>query len=266
MKTGVWDEGARELMTMRYLSRLGITFRPKPGLEALKELHLAHLINIPFENLDIGRGVEIRLDQERILNKIVDARRGGFCYELNGAFAWLLRRLGYKVSLLSARVFDSDSQKYGPEFDHLVLLVHLDNLYLVDVGFGDSFREPLMLPSGRVEDVSGVYRVGVSEENGGETILQSDQGEGWRSTFCFSLQARDLDEFREMCNHNQVSQRSHFTRQSVCSIATEVGRISLTPEILTITNAREKQTSSVNSPQAYRELLAQHFGVVLDGD
>ena len=85
-------------------------------------MHRAHLLAVPFENLDIHLGRPISLDQDALFGKIVTRRRGGFCYELNGLFALLLRELGFEVTLLSAGVARADGG-FGPEFDHLTLLV-----------------------------------------------------------------------------------------------------------------------------------------------
>src|SRR5262245_14904037 len=126
-----------------YLGRVGYDGPVDVTPETLRRLHLAHLLAVPFENLDIHLGRPIVLDVDRIFEKIVRRRRGGFCYELNGLFAWLLGELGFDVELLSAQVLDGG--RLGPEFDHMTLLVEHEGRWLVDVGFGDSFLEPLAL-------------------------------------------------------------------------------------------------------------------------
>ncbi len=104
---------------------------------------------MPFENLDIVARTPISLDLEAIHEKVVTRRRGGFCYELNGLFAWLLEQLGYDVTRLSARTVEGIDGELGPEFDHLVLQVDLAEPWLADVGFGDTFRTPLPLAAER---------------------------------------------------------------------------------------------------------------------
>ncbi len=150
-----------------YLDRIGYLGQIDPSAETLRGLHLAHMLAVPFENLDIHLGRLIPCDEARFLHKIIDERRGGFCYELNGAFAALLRALGFKVTLLSARVTLPDGSGAGPEFDHLTLRVdvHEDEPWLADVGFGDNFLEPLRLVSKRKQPQAGhVYRL--MEERG----------------------------------------------------------------------------------------------------
>ena len=122
-----------------YLDRIGYHGPKVPGVATLLALHRAHLLNVPFENLDIPLGKRITLSIPSLYEKIVLRNRGGFCYELNGLFCWLLERLGFHVTMHSARVFDS--KKPGPEFDHLVLQVQVETKWLADVGFGDLFLE-----------------------------------------------------------------------------------------------------------------------------
>ena len=127
-----------------YLERIRYKGPTTPDSETLRRLHRAHMLAVPFENLDIGLKREITCDEEAFVSKIVERRRGGFCYEMNGAFAALLWTVGFQVPLLSARVFRADGSR-GPDFDHLTLRVDLDQPWLADVGFGDSFLEPLRL-------------------------------------------------------------------------------------------------------------------------
>src|SRR5437764_12252268 len=94
----------RTVDIQRYLERINYHGSLEPTLQTLQALHEAHLLAVPFENLDIHLGRKILLDEESLWKKIVEQGRGGFCYELNGLFAWLLRALGFQVDLLSAGV------------------------------------------------------------------------------------------------------------------------------------------------------------------
>jgi arylamine N-acetyltransferase len=137
-----------------YLRRMLYSGPLDVSAETLRELHKAHLLTIPFENLDNHVGRRIVLDEEKVIRKLVEERRGGVCYELNGAFCGLLREIGFDVSMLAAGVA-RDEGGFDPPFDHLTLMVNLDQRWLADVGFGDSFREPLLL------DERGERRVSV---------------------------------------------------------------------------------------------------------
>ncbi len=242
-----------------YLARLGAPAPEKPGLDALGALQRAHLLRVPFENLDIHRGVEIRLELPRLYEKIVRRGRGGFCYELNGLFAWLLASLGYAVDHVSARVYDAASGTFSAEFDHLALLVHLDRTYLVDVGFGDSARTPIPLPDGVAEDLSGRYRV--VEQTPETFCLDRRESDGWRAQHAFSTTPHPLDAFAAMCAHHQTSPDSHFTRNRVITLATPRGRVTLTPKSLKLTQDGALHETPLKSPDEFDALLKQHFGL-----
>jgi len=128
-----------------YLERIHYAQPIKPDVETLRELQHAHMLTVPFENLDIGLKRPIKIDETSIWEKLIIQKRGGFCYELNGLFAWLLKQIGFEVAYLNARVFNREG-KLGIDFDHLALLVQIPSQperWLSDVGFGDSFTDPL---------------------------------------------------------------------------------------------------------------------------
>ncbi|MEL6986932.1 MAG: arylamine N-acetyltransferase, partial [Bacteroidota bacterium] len=120
-----------------YLNRINYEGEIKLNIEVLKELQKCHLLNVPFENLDIHYNRTIQLDIGKFYNKIVIDRRGGFCYELNTLFQNLLHQIGFK-KIISARVYDHKKGSFGEEYDHLAIVVDLNQrAYLVDVGFGE---------------------------------------------------------------------------------------------------------------------------------
>src|SRR5689334_10616650 len=165
-----------------YLDRIGYRGAIEPTFETLAALQRAHLLAAPFENLDIGLGRPIVLDHGLLFDKIVTRRRGGFCYELNGLFAELLRALGFHVTRLAAGVARADGE-FGPEFDHLTLLVREPNQsgtqWLVDVGFGDSFRAPLRLADGLEQPQDGrAYRL---DRDGERWTLWERAEEDWQA-------------------------------------------------------------------------------------
>src|SRR5256885_12239222 len=96
-----------------YLQRIGYQGSLVPNEQTLRALQLAHLYAVPFENLDIGLQRPIVLDLDLIFDKVVNQRRGGFCYELNGLFGELLKSLGFGVQMLSAGVYGGGG-RFGP--------------------------------------------------------------------------------------------------------------------------------------------------------
>jgi len=182
----------KQMDVAAYLERIGYSGPLTPSPEALRNLHRAHLFTVPFENLDISSGRKVVLDEDALVRKVVEKRRGGFCYELNSAFAALLRALGFDVTLLSARVARSDGGM-SPEFDHLTLRVDLDEPWLADVGFGDSFLEPLVLkPS--VEQQQGDRKFRIVENDAGLTLQRAERLGIWKPEYSFDLRPRRLHE------------------------------------------------------------------------
>ena len=242
----------------RYLARIGYDGSREPSLATLRALQERHLLSVPFENLDIHWKRPIVVDEERFIEKIVAARRGGFCYELNGAFAALLRAFGFEVTLLSARVHDAGGT-FGPPFDHMTLLVRLgeDSRWLADVGFGESFLQPLNLDA-RLEqhDATGVYRI----VPGQEWQMQLRREELWEPQFAFTLEPHELPEYAAMCDFQQTSPESHFTKGRVCSLATETGRVTLTETTLIITRDGERTEIPVAADE-WNEVLRETFGI-----
>lgn len=244
-----------------YLSRINITKTEEPSYSFLKTLQINHLYSIPFEDLDIPDRAKIILDLKTIYNKIILNNRGGFCYELNGMFHWLLTELGFNVDMLSARVFNHDKKELGPEYDHMALIVHLEKDFLVDVGFGDSFRAPIELPNGKITDVSGDYRI--VENDSACYELQKFIDGIWNLQYSFMLTPQTLSNYSAMCEFQQNNPASHFRTRMLCTIATPAGRKTLSNQSFTITESGIKTKIDFIDPSEFNKLLLQHFNIVL---
>jgi N-hydroxyarylamine O-acetyltransferase len=244
-----------------YLHRIGYTGSRAPTTETLRNLHRAHMLSVPFENLDISLGRKIVCEEEGLLRKIIEQRRGGFCYELNGAFAALLRELRFKVTLLSARVPRDDGSS-SPEFDHLALRVDLEEPWLADVGFGDLSNGPLRLGTGREQEQDG-RKFRIVKQDGRLQLDRTEPDGSWKRQYSFTLVPRRLDEFAPMCRYHQTSPESPFTRKKVCSMATPDGRITVSDRRLIITRNGEKKERLLNSEDEWQSSLAEYFGVIL---
>jgi N-hydroxyarylamine O-acetyltransferase len=200
-------------------------------------------------------------DENAFIRKIVERRRGGFCYELNGAFAGLLRAIGFQVTLLSARVPREDGSD-GPEFDHLALRIDLAEPWLADVGFGDSFLDPIELQSGTGPSHDDPnYRV---VDRGSSLHVERTEPVGtWKRQYSFTMTPRTLDEFAAMCHYHQTSPESPFTRKSVCSRARADGRITVADRKLIRTHYGTREEHLLPSDAEWRTVLKEHFGIVL---
>ncbi|XXY44819.1 arylamine N-acetyltransferase [Sorangium sp. So ce269] len=251
----------------RYLSRLQVAAPPPPTERGLRDLHLAHLVHVPFENLDIHLGRPIDLAPQAVLDKLVTQGRGGFCYELNSAFAWLLERCGMHVELLQARVYKADGSM-GPPFDHLALRVTLGGeRFLADVGFGASAWYPLRLDvAGPQNDPSGAFELRPAERDEGRAA-GADVGETWdlhrdgRAVYRLDGRARQPDEFEPMCLYHQTSPESHFTRKPLCTrLLPDGGRVTLTGSALVMTAPDGTRAEQQLDRPALEAAYAEHFG------
>jgi N-hydroxyarylamine O-acetyltransferase len=243
-----------------YLERIGYGGPRTPTAATLRQLHRAHMFTVPFENLDIPLGNPIVLSLPAFYAKIVERHRGGFCYELNGLFGWLLEQLGFRIMRLSAGVY-GDGQR-GPEFDHLTLLVETEDRLLADIGFGDSFVEPLQL-DGTVSTAGTGTLYRLSRVDSTRVLERQRPGSDWEPQYAFTLKSHHLDEFGPRCHWTQTSPESGFTRKVSCSVATPDGRITLTGRRLITTRGKERTEHEVANIDEYRALLKAHFGIDL---
>lgn len=249
-----------------YLARIGVLPDDlEVNEEILKLLQLKHLLTVPFENLDIHLRRPIALDLDKLYGKIVIDQRGGFCYELNGLFNWLLQQLGYRTRLVSARVFDGS--EFGPEFDHAAVIVTIGEIeYLADVGFGDFATAPLfVLPDVEQQDREGMFILRRAAEVGVLEVAKRVDGEQIPQ-YQFSLLGRDLSEFAEMCDFQQYSPESHFTKGKVCSILTENGRKTLTDKKFIISSDGHKTETEVGSVIEFNRILQREFQIAASVD
>lgn len=245
-----------------YLARIRYSGSLKANARTLREIHIRHMKSVPFENLSVQNKQPIFLQEDFLFHKIVTRKRGGFCYELNTLFAALLRRLGFRVEMLSAGVWYPEKEKYGPEFDHMTLLVTLETPFLADVGYGYSFLEPLRLDkAGPQEQERGVFCI----ENEKDSLVMkrySSRDSRWKPQYRFTLMPRRLSDYEEMCRYHQTSPDSPFTRKLFCTLAAPQGQVTLNNMSL-ITRSldgRREERHLANRDELSR-ILKEHFGI-----
>ncbi|MFN8382575.1 MAG: arylamine N-acetyltransferase [Anaerolineales bacterium] len=252
--------------TQDYLLRIGFEDKADLSIETLRALQITHMKAVPFENLDISLGRKIQLDQESLWDKIIIRRRGGFCYELNGMFAWLLKQLGFDVTYLNARVYSERDRTLGIEFDHLALLVKTPNSsihWLADVGFGDSFIQPLDMDNVNWQ-VQGLRAYRLEPFQNGYQLWQKGYGGEAERQYYFDRTAHNFPlEYEAACVYHQTSPDSIFTKKRIISRATNIdSRITLNDNELIVTS-EGKQVRSAVTEKERTSLLKEHFGVVL---
>jgi N-hydroxyarylamine O-acetyltransferase len=245
-----------------YLDRIDYLGESAASRDTLRALHLAHVFAVPFENLDGYRGVPVSLEPADLIAKIVTARRGGYCFELNGLFSLLLEALGFKVTRLIARVWYGAKPPYPRS--HQVLLVRVGGEpWLVDVGFGgNGLLEPIPLAVGHeARQVEERFRL-LSGESG-EYLLQAWIHGEWDSLYSFSTQPCQPVDYQYANYFHSHSRDSLFMQRRVCTIPTSEGRTTLVDQSLSIRRNGKNEKSVVESDVAYARVLHQHFGIVL---
>lgn len=250
-----------------YLRRIKYNGIGYGDMQTLRTLLRGHVFNIPFEDMDIHNGTPIVLQLELLYRKVVLDKRGGYCYELNLLFHHLLSSFGFKVSLISGRLLHGHG--YGPEFEHMALLVELDGQkWLVDTGYGDFSVEPLSILPGEWQSdgraqylitdnlvVEGQKYLGVSKWNPSKHAFKTE--------YIFTLTPRVLREFAGMHHFHQTSPDSNFVRSFICSLPTADGRISVINNKLIRTGNGAKQVRTIPDEAEKQELLKKYFNIDL---
>jgi len=253
---GVMDEQT----LLAYLERIGAERPLILDETALADLHRAHLMTVPFENLSIHVGETISLAESDLISKIVTRRRGGFCYELNGAFALLLEALGARVVRVAARVYGNG--RFGPPFDHLALVVRLptgDGTWLADVGFGSHTTYPLRYDSRQEQDDPSGQFVLADTAEGDVEVIRDGQPQ-----YRLETRERSLADFIPTCWWQQTSPESHFTQNTICSRLTADGRITLSGRTLIRTSGGARTEQQLETDDAVRTAYYDHFGITMD--
>jgi N-hydroxyarylamine O-acetyltransferase len=244
-----------------YLRRIGAPGDVAPTSDVLRRLHLAHIRAVAFENSSVLRGEPIVLDPALLVSKIVDDGRGGFCYELNGAFAELLRTVGFDVELMPGS-FRSDAGTWRP-FDHLCLRVTVDGEpFLVDVGAGFSFVEPLRLTVGVEQvDPNGRFRIVPVDDDATLQVDWLHRDGSWPAHYRFEPRSAALAEFYEPCEWTRTSPASPFTQGWICARALPDGYATLDGRRLIVSTGATRETIQLDSDVELARALETWFGI-----
>src|SRR5699024_9259612 len=223
-----------------------------------------HMLHVPFENLAVIRNVPIILDVDDFYEKVVTRHRGGYCYELNGLYYALLKRLGFSCKLVSATVQKPDGT-WARKGSHACTIADIDGeAYLTDVGFGDSATISVPFNGEMRKDVSGAYRLEYVAPNVYDLKWKYSSDDEWSTRLRIDTHPKDLQDFTEACKFNQTSPESPFTQKDVVTLATANGRITLSGNTLTTTyNGKKEQKTIRNEDKT--AVLKTHFEINING-
>jgi N-hydroxyarylamine O-acetyltransferase len=244
------------LQLHRYLRRIGYGGPLSPTRQTLHNLHRAHLLAIPFENIDVQLGTVPSLEPDAIFEKIVARGRGGWCFEMNLLFAWALRTVGIRAELVGARV---GKRVEGAPINHLALLVHLDQPYLADVGFGNGFLTPTPLREGTFNDGRFDFKL-TCHGNYWRFYNHKENG----STYDFTGEPIEMPEIATANRALATTAESPFVQTFVCSRLTEDGMVTLTNAALRIFTPAQIDEQTASTPSVFAAFLRDHFGLEVD--
>jgi N-hydroxyarylamine O-acetyltransferase len=148
--------------------------------------------------------------------------------------------------------------RFSPEFDHMTLMVRLKELWLVDVGFGDSFTEPKQLDNTHPQlDNKELYRIARRKRE--RVLSRWDEIGVWTPQYSFALRPRKLADFNSRNRYQQTSSKSHFTQGRLISKLTSGGRVTLSDKKLVVTNNEQRHEYSIKDPEQFGRSLRRYF-------
>ncbi|AYQ32925.1 arylamine N-acetyltransferase [Runella sp. SP2] len=248
----------------KYLERIKYTDRLEITDEVLFKLHQQHVHQVPFENVDIYLKRHFSLELEKVFQKIVSHKRGGFCYELNLLFNWLLNEVGFSSRIIASRIYNENGT-LGPPFDHMSGYVKTNKAFLVDVGYGDLFVIPLEIKEGIQYDGRNYFRIEKLNEND-FSLSMSPDGLEFQKRYLFSLDTVHLDAFTSICFDKQTHPNSYFVKNLVCTKPTQNGRITIFNEKLIEKNNRHKTETLLQGNDVLKTYLKDKFDMEVDMD
>lgn len=246
----------------KFLKRIGFSGAPKVDYETLARLQNNFLLSVPFENIDIHYSDrKIVLDTEAFYEKIVERKRGGFCFECNGLMYAMLREMGFRVELFSARMCVPLPVDL-PEFAHIFLRVTLEREYLVDFGNGQSFRTPLHEDGSSEAWIPEGFLFRVGPHISGRTLYTRSADTRWTPRFNYDPIARDLSQFAEMCHWHQTNPQSTFVKGPLATRALPDGRIFVTRTRFSENRLGKTTDTPISDEAEFLECLKTKFNIV----
>lgn len=247
----------------QYFKRIGFSDNAKPDLTTLREVHRAHVLAVPYENLDVYLQRPVDQDITRIFQKIVNDGRGGWCYEVNGLLGWALREIGFDVTRHMGGVFRA--QEGDAAFgNHLVHTVKLDATYIADVGVGNFIKEPAIFKEGSFVEDGKTYRLEHLPD--GSWRFHNIEG-AMPPNFDFFHEAADEKQLSETCNNLQSDPQSMFRQNLICQQMTSTGFKSLVGRMYTDTD-EGLNGHLIDSEEELHNVIKQSLGITppsLDG-
>ena len=258
---------SHEVNLKKYAERIGFRGDFRPDYETLAVIQKGHSTHIPFENLDVMQDLPINIDLPSLEDKLVNRRRGGYCFEQNGLLLGVLQQIGFEVTPLSARVRLGAERDYTPARTHLFLRIDLDGeTWLVDAGVGGlSLTAPIRF----VEDVeqSTPHESRRIVRESGVYYHQAWMGQEWMDVYEFTGESMPLID-RQVSNWwTSTHPTSRFKQGVFSAMARSNGeRFGILQNVFTHRKGAEViRTIEFRSLDGLLDVLRSEFGIILPG-
>lgn len=246
------------LFLEKYLKRIKLEKALKADLETLKEIQMNHLLNVPFENLYIFSNKSLSLEIDDLFEKIVNEKKGGICYELNGLFLQLLKGIGYDAKYICAKI-----REEGTYFDHVLVMVTIENQeYICDVGFRDNFLYPIkIVPNIIQKNHNNDYKINKLDFNKYE-LIKINQNHAQR-LYTFITEEKSLNDFSKRCKYYETTPDTYFTKSPFCALDTKKGKLFLTSDKFVISEDNNKKTIEITNKDEFNYYLEKYFDIII---
>ncbi|WP_445354041.1 arylamine N-acetyltransferase [Microbulbifer sp. EKSA008] len=219
--------GTPGINLQQYLDRINFDGAPGANLQCLQQLLTQHVRTIPFENVTSFLGSPVDIELESIEAKLVQQKRGGYCYEQNALLGAVLGQIGFKVTNLAARILWQIPIGHQPAQSHMILMVELEGTrFLIDAGFGsNTLTAPLNLDfSDRQSTPHGVYRFTLIDD---EYLLEVTTDSGWQPMYSFDLKPKTHGDYKIGSWYCSTHPKSRFVEHLIVARSFPEGRHTL---------------------------------------
>ncbi|MGC4937798.1 arylamine N-acetyltransferase family protein [Kribbella sp. DT2] len=256
------------MTTSEFLRRIGLEEAPAgPSVEGLFALQRAFVVSVPYESIQYQLGRGGPLDQRAVVERMITREAGGYCFQMNGAFGWLLDELGYDVTMHRGGVQTRTAPEPRVDSTHLVLTVtglpeEPERVWLVDAGLGDGFLEPMPLEVGATSRQTPY----------GFSLGPSSITTGWRlehdarsviAGMDFEAAPATIGDFAEQHAYLSTSPSSPFVRVASAFLRRPESALALRSTELAETFADRIDTTLLETPAEYYAVLADVFQLPL---
>jgi arylamine N-acetyltransferase len=249
-----------------YLDRIDYAGPTDATIDTLHALVAAHNSAIPFENLDPLMGIPVvDLSRAALFDKLVQRRRGGYCYEQNGVMGYVLAELGFGVQRLGGRVVWMNHSEELPAQTHEALSVTVPGVqgpWLVDVGFGgQTLSSPIRLEVDAVQPTRHEpYRI---REHGDGLLLEAQIRSEWHALYTFTTKPQPQIDREVGSWYVSTYPKSVFVVGLSAALLTDDARWNLRGRNLAIHSAGDTERIRFATAADVLNALTDRFGIDL---